>query len=81
MVDNFLSKQFVLRRLVLMDLSSADMPARMVDVRGVAGSAGEPTLESLMQAAVIAVMGVAIVVSNLLIIAAFLNFKGKWDTT
>lgn len=34
------------------------------------------TFESLTQAAVIAVMGVAIVVSNLLIIAAFLNFKG-----
>lgn len=36
------------------------------------------TIESLTQAAVIAVMGVAIVVSNLLIIAAFLNFKGRY---
>lgn len=61
-----------------MDLSSADMPARLLDGRGAAGTAGEATFESLTQAAVIAVMGVAIVVSNLLIIAAFLNFKGKW---
>ncbi|KPI99175.1 putative G-protein coupled receptor 52 [Papilio xuthus] len=34
------------------------------------------SLESLTQAAVIAVVGIAIVISNLLIIAAFLNFKG-----
>ncbi|XP_013181485.1 PREDICTED: probable G-protein coupled receptor 52 isoform X3 [Papilio xuthus] len=33
------------------------------------------SLESLTQAAVIAVVGIAIVISNLLIIAAFLNFK------
>ncbi|CAB3250151.1 unnamed protein product [Arctia plantaginis] len=32
--------------------------------------------ESLTQASVIAVMGAAIVISNILIIASFLNFKG-----
>lgn len=60
------------------------MPARMMSARAGAGAAEVSvadgplaTLESLTQAAVIAVMGVAIVVSNLLIIAAFLNFKGE----
>lgn len=59
------------------------MPTRMMGARGAgAGSdvsvADSPlaTIESLTQAAIIAVMGVAIVVSNLLIIASFLNFKG-----
>ncbi|XP_053624360.1 G-protein coupled receptor 52 isoform X1 [Plodia interpunctella] len=60
------------------------MPSRMMSARAGAGGAGEvsvadsplATFESLTQAAVIGVMGVAIVVSNLLIIAAFLNFKG-----
>lgn len=68
-----------------MDLSSADMPARMIGGRGAVGVAAEvavadsplATVESLTQATIIAVMGVAIVVSNLLIIAAFLNFKGR----
>lgn len=62
------------------------MPARMMSARGGAAPVGEvsvadsplATFESLTQAAVIAVMGIAIVVSNLLIIAAFLNFKGKF---
>jgi hypothetical protein len=61
------------------------MPAKMMSARGGAGAAGDvsvadsplATIESLTQAAVIAVMGIAIVISNLLIIAAFLNFKGK----
>ncbi|XP_026317195.1 G-protein coupled receptor 52 isoform X1 [Hyposmocoma kahamanoa] len=60
------------------------MPASMIAGRGASGLSGEvavadsplATFETLTQAAVIAVMGVAIVVSNLLIIAAFLNFKG-----
>lgn len=61
------------------------MPSRVLNAR--AGSevsvADSPlaTFESLTQAAVIAVMGVAIVVSNLLIIAAFLNFKGCVNQT
>lgn len=62
----------------------AVMPARMLSARSGVGGAGEvsvadsplATFESLTQAAVIAVMGVAIVVSNILIIASFLNFKG-----
>lgn len=57
------------------------MPARVLSGRAGGAEvsvADSPlaTFESLTQAAVIAVMGVAIVVSNLLIIAAFLNFKG-----
>lgn len=68
-----------------MNLSSADMPARLIGGRGAVGSPGDvsvadsplATFESLTQAAIIAVMGVAIVISNLLIIASFLNFKGK----
>lgn len=59
------------------------MPGRMLGARG--GGSAEvavadsplATFESLTQAAIIACMGVAIVVSNLLIIAAFLNFKGN----
>lgn len=35
------------------------------------------SFETLTQAAIIAVMGIAIVISNILIIASFLNFKGK----
>lgn len=58
------------------------MPSRVLNARAgsevsVAADSPLATFESLTQAAVIAVMGVAIVVSNLLIIAAFLNFKGK----
>ena len=57
------------------------MPARVLSGRAGAevSVADSPlaTFETLTQAAVIAVMGVAIVVSNLLIIAAFLNFKGN----
>lgn len=61
------------------------MPAKMMGARGGAASAGEVSVadsplasfETLTQAAIIAVMGVAIVVSNILIIASFLNFKGK----
>lgn len=56
------------------------MPARILGSRGggVVSVADSPlaTFESLTQAAVIACVGVAIVVSNLLIVAAFLNFKG-----
>lgn len=61
------------------------MPARMISTRsgplpgGDVSVADTPlaSLESLTQAAVIAVMGVAIVISNILIIAAFVNFKGE----
>lgn len=35
------------------------------------------TLESLTQASIIFVMGLAIIISNVLIIATFLNFRGK----
>ncbi|CAG9137334.1 hypothetical protein JYU34_000077 [Plutella xylostella] len=60
------------------------MPAKMMGGRAAAGLgtdvsvADSPlaTFESLTQAAVVAVIGVAIVVSNILIIAAFVNFKG-----
>lgn len=60
------------------------MPAKMMSARGGAAAAAEVSVadsplasfETLTQAAVIAVMGIAIVVSNLLIIASFLNFKG-----
>lgn len=37
----------------------------------------EPSLEALMQAGLIFVVGVAIILSNLLIIATYLNFRGK----
>lgn len=59
------------------------MPARLGGAGAGAASADVSvadsplaSLESLTQAAVIAVVGIAIVISNLLIIAAFLNFKG-----
>lgn len=62
----------------------AVMPARMTGARGAAGGADVSvadspllTFETLSQAAFIAVAGVAIVVSNILIIAAFVNFKGE----
>lgn len=35
------------------------------------------TLEALTQAALILILGVAIVAANVLIIASFLNFRGK----
>lgn len=62
------------------------MPAKMMSARGAAAVAGEvsvadsplASIEALTQAAVVAVIGVAIVVSNLLIISSFLNFKGTW---
>lgn len=37
----------------------------------------EPSLEALMQASLIFVVAVAIILSNLLIIATYLNFRGK----
>lgn len=37
----------------------------------------EPSLEALMQAGLIFVVGVAIILSNLLIIATYLNFRGE----
>lgn len=37
----------------------------------------EPSLEALMQAGLIFVVGVAIILSNLLIIATYLNFRGN----
>ncbi|XP_039762576.1 G-protein coupled receptor 52 isoform X2 [Pararge aegeria] len=58
------------------------MPARILTARDGGGSetivADSPfaNFESLTQAAIIGVMGIAIVASNLLIIAAYLNFKG-----
>ncbi|XP_050684284.1 G-protein coupled receptor 52-like isoform X2 [Leptidea sinapis] len=59
------------------------MPARLLSGRAFAAVAEVSmtdqyfiTLESLTQATIIAVVGVAIIISNLLIIAAFLNFKG-----
>lgn len=36
------------------------------------------TLESLTQAGIIFIMGVAIIITNVLIIATFLNFRGKF---
>lgn len=60
------------------------MAGKLASARGTGGGADVSvadsplaTFESLTQAAVIAVMGIAIVISNLLIIAAFLNFKGN----
>lgn len=56
------------------------MPAKMMSARsGAAGGDDSPlaSFETLTQAAIIAVIGIAIVVSNILIIASFLNFKGK----
>ena len=61
------------------------MPAKMMSARGGAAAAGDVSVadsplasfETLTQAAIIAVMGIAIVVSNILIIASFLNLKGK----
>ena len=43
------------------------------------GGAGmeEPSFEALMQAGFIFVLGVAIILSNLLIIATYLNYRGK----
>ena len=38
------------------------------------------TLESLVQAAIIFIMGVAIIVANVLIIATFVNFRGKMSS-
>jgi hypothetical protein len=35
------------------------------------------TLESLTQAGIIFIMGVAIILTNILIIATFLNYRGK----
>ncbi|XP_052746648.1 G-protein coupled receptor 52-like isoform X2 [Bicyclus anynana] len=55
------------------------MPARLLSARGPGGgetSAGDITFESVGKAAIIAIIGFAIIISNLLIIAAFLNFKG-----
>ena len=37
----------------------------------------EPSLEALMQAGFIFVVSVAIILSNLLIIATYLNFRGE----
>lgn len=37
----------------------------------------EPSLEALMQAGLIFVVGVTIILSNLFIIASYLNFRGK----
>lgn len=37
----------------------------------------EPSLEALMQASLILVVAVAIILSNLLIIVTYLNFRGK----
>lgn len=59
----------------------------MMSARGGAASALDVSVtdsplanfESLTQAAIIAVMGIAIVISNLLIIASFLNFKGTYS--
>ncbi|KAJ8704327.1 hypothetical protein PYW08_013051 [Mythimna loreyi] len=61
------------------------MPAKIMNARGGAAAAGDMSVaegpltssETLMQAAIITVMGIAIVVSNILIIASFLNLKGK----
>ncbi|KAJ8737638.1 hypothetical protein PYW08_000233 [Mythimna loreyi] len=61
------------------------MPAKMMSARGGAAASGEVSVaegplasfETLTQAAIIAVMGIAIVVSNILIIASFLNLKGR----
>lgn len=39
----------------------------------------EHSLEALMQASLIFVVAVAIIVSNLLIIVTYLNFRGKTD--
>lgn len=39
----------------------------------------EPSLEALMQAGIIFVVGVTIILSNLLIIATYLNFRGKYS--
>ncbi|CAH0703547.1 unnamed protein product [Spodoptera exigua] len=60
------------------------MPAKMMSARGGGAAGGDVSVadsplasfETLTQAAIIAVMGIAIVVSNILIIASFLNFKG-----
>lgn len=38
----------------------------------------ELSLEALMQAGFIFVLGVAIILSNLLIIATYLNFRGEY---
>lgn len=35
------------------------------------------TLEALVQAGIIFIMGVAIIITNILIIATFLNFRGR----
>jgi hypothetical protein len=39
----------------------------------------EPSLEALMQSSLIFVVAVAIILSNLLIIATYLNFRGKLE--
>lgn len=39
----------------------------------------EPSLEALMQAGFIFVVGVTIILSNLLIIATYLNFRGEFS--
>lgn len=58
------------------------MPSRVLN-RGVIISedsmADHPfaTFESLTQAGIITVIGVAIIISNILIIAAFINFRGE----
>lgn len=41
------------------------------------GGMDPPSLEALMQASFIFVVGVAIILSNLLIIATYLNFRGE----
>lgn len=41
------------------------------------GGMEEPSLEALMQATLILVVAVAIILSNLLVIASYLNFRGK----
>ncbi|XP_052746359.1 G-protein coupled receptor 52-like isoform X2 [Bicyclus anynana] len=55
------------------------MPARILSARETVGEVSESPFanyESLTQAAIIGAIGIAIVASNLLIIAAYLNFKG-----
>lgn len=48
------------------------------DAARTGGGMEEPSLEALMQAGLIFVVGVAIILSNLLIIATYLNFRGKF---
>lgn len=49
----------------------------MEDAARKSGDMEEPSLEALVQASLILVVAIAIIISNLLIIITYLNFRGK----